>query len=56
MDNDAFGRLQASFAILRDSITILGYLIDKKSKKTPISKEELEVVRDYREYMKNSYH
>ena len=52
MDNNAFGRLQASFAIMRDSISILGYLADKKLKGIPISKEEQEIIRDYREYMK----
>ena len=52
MDNYAFGRLQASFAIVRDIITILGYLADKKLKGIPISKEEQATVRDYREYMK----
>lgn len=52
MDSCSFGRLQASFAIVRDSIAILGYLVDKKSKGTSISKEEQATVRDYREYMK----
>lgn len=52
MDNRAFGRLHGSFAIMRDSITILGYLADKKLKGIPISKEEQVTIRDYREYMK----
>lgn len=52
MDNYAFGRLQASFAIMRDLIAILGYLADKKLKGIPISKEEQVTIRDYREYMK----
>lgn len=52
MDSYSFGRLQASFAIVRDSIPILGYLVNKKLKGIPISKEEQATVRDYREYMK----
>lgn len=52
MDNYAFGRLQASLGIVRDSIAILGYLADKKLKGIPISKEGQATVRDYREYMK----
>lgn len=52
MDNYAFGRLQASFAIVRDTIAILGYLADKKSKGIPISKEERETIREHYEYMK----
>lgn len=52
MDNHAFGQLQMSFAIMRDSIAILRYLADKKLKGIPISKEEQATVRDYREYMK----
>lgn len=52
MDNYAFGQLQMSFAIVRDSIAILGYLADKKFKGIPISKEEQATVRDYCEYMK----
>lgn len=52
MNHDKFGRLQASFAIVRDSIAILGYLADRKLKEIPISKEEQATVRDYREYMK----
>lgn len=49
---DKFGRLQASFTIVRDSIVILGYLADKKFKGITISKKEQATVRDYREYMK----
>lgn len=52
MNHDKFGQLQASFAIMRDSIAILGYLVDKKLKGTPISKKEQAIVRDYRGYMK----
>lgn len=52
MDNHAFGRLHASFAIICDSIAILGYLADKKLKGIPISKEERETIREHREYMK----
>lgn len=52
MDSYPFGRLQESFAIVRDSITILGYLADKKLKGIPISKEEQVTIRDYRECMK----
>lgn len=52
INHEAFGRLHASFAIIRDSITILGYLADKKLKGIPISKEEQATVRDYREYVK----
>lgn len=52
MNHDKFGRLQASFAIVRDSIAILGYLSNKKLKGIPISKEEQATIRDYREYMK----
>ena len=52
IDHKVFGRLQASFAIMRDSIAILGYLADKKLKGIPISKEEQTTIRDYREYMK----
>lgn len=52
MDSYSFGRLQASFAIVRDSITILGYLADKKLKRIPISKEERETIREHCEYMK----
>ena len=52
MDNYSFGRLHTSFAIVRDSITILGYLADKKLKGIPIIKEEHETLRDYRESMK----
>ena len=35
-----FGKLQASFAIMRDSIAILGYLIDKKRKNIPIDEDD----------------
>lgn len=52
MDNHTFGRLHGLFAIMRDSITILGYLADRKLKGIPISTEEQATVRDYREYMK----
>lgn len=52
MDNHAFGQFQASFAIVRDSITILGYLADKKLKGISISKEGQATVRGYREYIK----
>lgn len=37
---------------MRDSIPILGYLVNKKLKGIPISKEEQATIRDYREYMK----
>lgn len=49
MNHDKFGRLQASFAIVRDSITILGYLADKKLKGIPISKEEHDAIREHYE-------
>lgn len=52
MDNHTFGRLYGLFAIMRDSIPILGYLVNKKLKGIPISKEEQATIRDYREYMK----
>lgn len=52
MDNHAFGQLQMLFAIMRDSIAILGYLTDKKLKGAPISKEERETIREHCEYMK----
>lgn len=52
IDHKVFGRLHATFAIMRDSIAILGYLADKKLKGIPISKEEQATIRDYREYMK----
>lgn len=52
MDNHAFGRLHGLFAIMRDSIAILGYLADKKLKEVPISKEERETIREQCEYMK----
>lgn len=52
MDNYSFGKLQASFAIMRDQITILAYLADKFRKKEPISKEEHEIIREHCEYMK----
>lgn len=52
MDNHTFGRLHGLFAIMRDSIPILGYLVNKKLKGIPISKEEQATIRDYREYMK----
>lgn len=49
MDNYAFGQFQASFAIMRDSIVILGYLADKKSMGIPISKEEHDTIREHYE-------
>lgn len=49
MDNHAFGRLHRSFAIMRDSIAILGYLADKKLKGIPISKEEHDAIREHYE-------
>lgn len=49
MDSYSFGRLQASFAIMRDSIAILGYLADKKLKGIPISKEEHDAIREHYE-------
>lgn len=49
IDHKAFGRLQASFAIARDSIAILGYLADKKLKGIPISKEEHDAIREHYE-------
>lgn len=52
IDHKVFGRLQASFAIVRDSIAILGYLADKKLKGILISKEEHETIREHYEYMK----
>lgn len=52
MDSYPFGQLQASVAIVRDSIAILGYLADKKLKGIPISKEERETIREQCEYMK----
>ena len=52
MDSYSFGQLQASFAIVRDSIAILGYLADKESERISISKEEYVTIRDHREYMK----
>lgn len=44
MDSYSFGRLQASFAIMIDQITILGYLVDKYLNKEPISKEEHKII------------
>lgn len=52
MNNHTFGQFQASFAIVRDIITILGHLADKKLKGIPISKEERETIREHYEYMK----
>lgn len=49
MDSCSFGRLQASFGIVRDLIAILGYLADKKSIGIPISKEEHDTIREYYE-------
>lgn len=49
MDNYAFGRLQALFAIGCDSIAILGYLADRKLKGIPISKEEHDAIREHYE-------
>lgn len=51
MDNYSFGKLQASFAIMRDQITILAYLADKFLKKEPISKEEHEIIREHCRYV-----
>lgn len=51
MDNYSFGKLQASFAIMRDQITILAYLADKKLKGIPISKEEHEIIREHCRYV-----
>lgn len=53
-DHKAFGRLQASFAIMRDQITILAYLADKFRKKEPISKEEHEIIREHCRYVNST--
>lgn len=51
MDSYSFGRLQASFAIMQDQITILAYLADKFRKKESISKEEHEIIREHCRYV-----
>lgn len=56
MTNRDFGKLQASFAIIRDSITILGYLIDKKSKNIPIDGGEHRTVREHSMWLKIFIH
>lgn len=56
MTNRDFGKLQASFAIMRDSIAILGYLIDKKRKNIPIDEEEHRIVREHRMWLKIFIH
>lgn len=47
MTNRDFGKLQASFAIMRDSIAILGYLIEKKCKNIPIDEEESRIIKEH---------
>lgn len=52
MTHSDFGKLQASFALMRDSITILGYFIDKKSKNIPIDEGEHRTVREHSMWLK----
>lgn len=52
MTHSDFGKLHASFAMMRDSITILGYLIDKKRKNIPIDEEEHRIVREHSMWLK----
>lgn len=52
MTNRDFGKLQASFAMMRDSITILGYLIEKKCKNIPIDEEESRIIREHSMWLK----
>lgn len=41
---------------MRDSIAILGYLIEKKCKNIPIDEEEHRIVREHRMWLKIFIH
>lgn len=56
MTNRDFGKLQASFAIMRDSIAILGYLIEKKCKNIPIDEEESRIIKEHSMWLKIFIH
>ena len=47
MNHSDFGKLHASIAMMRDSITILGYLIDKKCENNPIDEKDREIIREH---------
>lgn len=56
MNHSDFGKQQASFAIMRDSIAILGYLIDKKRKNIPIDEDDREIIREHSMWLKIFIH
>lgn len=56
MNHSDFGKLHTSFAIMRDSVTILGYLIDKKRKNIPIDEDDRKIVREHRMLLENFMH
>lgn len=52
IDHNATDKYVASIAMIKDSATILAYLIDKKRKNIPITEEEQEIIREHTMWLK----